>query len=91
MWTAKFWKDLTERVLATIAGSVLALLTADGVFSVDIGWKQLLLVAALAGAVSLLKGFVATLRGDPTSASLASVSLGSGLQRFDNEGDGLEE
>lgn len=71
MWTRKFWRDLTERVIASAAGGALAVLvggetTGDG----RIGWQAIAVGAGVAAAVSLLKGLVAAQKGDPTSASL---------------------
>lgn len=67
MWTAKFWKDLAERMIASAAGGALAAVGVDG-FTFDV--KHLLIGAGLAALVSLLKGLIAAQKGDPTSASL---------------------
>lgn len=71
MWSAKFWRDLTERVIASAAGGALAVLvggetTGDG----SVGWQAILLGAGVAAAVSFLKGLIAAQKGDRTSASL---------------------
>ena len=86
MWTAKFWKDLAERAASTAVEALLAASLAGTVASV--GWKQTLLIVGGATLLAVGKGFLASYRGDPSSASLANVSLGSGLQRFDGEGTG---
>jgi hypothetical protein len=70
MWTAKFWKDLGERVIASFAGAFISVLTVDGLGLLDVNWADAASVAALAGLVSLAKGLVASRIGDPTSASL---------------------
>lgn len=71
MWSAKFWRDLTERVVASAAGGALAVLvpgelTGDG----SVSWQAVLLGAGVAALVSLLKGLIAAQKGDPSSASL---------------------
>jgi r1t holin len=71
MWTAKFWKDLTERMIASAAGGALAVigageLTGDG----SVSWQAMLLGAGVAALVSFLKGLIASQKGDATSASL---------------------
>lgn len=71
MWTARFWRDLAERVLASAAGGAFAALGIDasGAAS-DLNWKHILIGAGVAAAVSLLKGLIAANVGDKTSASL---------------------
>lgn len=67
MWTAKFWKDLGERMVASAAGGALAAVGIDG-FTLDA--KHVLIGAGIAALVSFLKGLIATQKGDPTSPSL---------------------
>lgn len=64
MWTTKFWKDLAERMAATAAAGALAVLpfTQEPL--------KVLAAAGIAALVSLLKGLVASQKGDPESASL---------------------
>lgn len=71
MFTRRFWQDLAERVISSAAGGALAVLipgTTMGDHSVS--WLAVLTGAAVAAAVSALKGLVATRVGDPNSASL---------------------
>ena len=73
--TARFLRDLVERVISTYVQTFLGLLLASG-FAVD-GVVDLSLVvkaavAALPAALSLVKGLVARSVGDKESASLAS-------------------
>jgi hypothetical protein len=71
MWTAKFWKDLTERVIASAAGGALAVLI-PGELTGDhsASWQAVLIGAGVAAAVSFLKGLIASQKGDASSASL---------------------
>lgn len=64
-----FWADTTERAIKTIAQSMIALLTASGVLGiVDIDWKAMVSVSALAGLVSVLTSIASS--GEGNSASL---------------------
>lgn len=64
-----FWLDSGERALKTVAQTLVALLTADGVFDLfSVNWKQMLSVAGLAGLVSLLTSVASA--GSGNSASL---------------------
>jgi hypothetical protein len=70
MFSARFWRDLAERVIASAAGGALAVLVpgetmGDG----HISLTAVLLGAAVAAAVSLLKGLVAGTSGNKDSAS----------------------
>lgn len=71
MFTTTFWKDLGERVIASAAGGALAALGIDAFGKAhDLNPSHILIGAGVAAAVSLLKGIVASQKGDPTSASL---------------------
>lgn len=69
MFTKKFWKDTTERVVSSFAFAVLAVVGADGVNIVEIDWPGTLGIASAAALASLLKAFVASQIGDKESAS----------------------
>lgn len=70
----KFVKDLTERVAATFLVVLVPLLGADGANVVaGLDWGKTLLIAGSAALLSLLKGLLAKLKGDPDSASLTSL------------------
>lgn len=72
MWTKRFWKDTSERVIASFAGGVLAVIGADELFNaLSADWVGALAGGLLAAAVSLLKAFIAVGKGDPETASLA--------------------
>lgn len=71
IWNAAFWKGTAERVLASIIGAALAMLTGDGIGIVDVGWVAILNVSLLAGLVSLLKAVAAGLKdGNPSVGSV---------------------
>lgn len=71
MWSAKFWKDLAERVLASAAGGALAILiTGQSTGDHNVSIQAVLLGAGIAALVSFLKGLIASQKGDPSSASL---------------------
>lgn len=55
MWTALFWKQVAERAVKSFAQAILALFTADEVFSIlEVDLKKVLGVAALALVASVL-------------------------------------
>jgi hypothetical protein len=69
--TAKFWKDLAERVIASAAGGALAvLIPGETMGDGHISAQAVLYGAGIAALVSLLKGLVASTVGDKDSASL---------------------
>lgn len=70
MFTAKFWKDLGERVVSSAAGGALAVLVPAEVLNLHPSWTAVGLGALSAAAVSLLKGLVASQVGNKDSASL---------------------
>lgn len=70
----RFWLDLTERTVATYAVALLGLLLADGVDLTSIGALRAAAVAALPAGLTVLKGAIATLIGDASSAALLPAS-----------------
>ncbi|NUS16302.1 MAG: hypothetical protein HOY69_33710 [Streptomyces sp.] len=70
----KFWLDLTERTAATYAVALLGLLLADGVDLTSIGALKAAAVAAIPAALTVLKGAIASLIGDSSSAALLPAS-----------------
>lgn len=67
MWTRKFWMDLAERVIASAAGGAVGAILIDGG---SVNLKHVAIGAGGAALVSLLKGLVASQKGNPASASL---------------------
>lgn len=74
MWTAAFWRDLAERVVATFAEALAALLLASGVGLLDVGWVDSLSLAGMTALVSLLKGVAAYKLGDNATGASALSS-----------------
>ncbi len=66
----KYLIDLTERVGATYVVALLGLLLADGVDLTSVGTLRAALVAALPAGLSVIKGILGGLVGDPNSAAL---------------------
>ena len=71
-----YWKDLAERVVASAAGAVLAILGAEGVNLLDLDLMQVLGVAGGAALISLLKGLAARAVGNPDSAAMLTKPQG---------------
>jgi hypothetical protein len=70
MFSARFWRDLTERVVSSAAGGALAAMGIDAFGKAhDINPSHLLIGAGVAALVSLLKGIVASTTGNKDSAS----------------------
>ncbi|MFF2954344.1 hypothetical protein ACFVVU_23740 [Kitasatospora sp. NPDC057965] len=66
----RLFRDLLERTLATYAVTLLGLLTAAGVDLTDLGALRAAVIAAIPAGLTVLKGAIASLVGDPTSAAL---------------------
>lgn len=73
MWTRSFWAQTAERMIKTFAQAVLALLTGDGLGIVDVDWKKVASVGALAALASLLTSIVTSGVGEEDSPSAVSV------------------
>lgn len=76
MLNRAFWTATLERIVATVAGAVLAVLTADGFDLLTADWRGVLSTAGLAGLVSLLKALIASRVGDNPGPSLANERVG---------------
>ena len=63
-------KDLAERIGSTFVAGFVAALVANWTGAIPSDWKAWLATGAIAGAVSALKGVVAKLSGDPSTASV---------------------
>lgn len=74
MWTAKFWKDTSERCVGTSAqyyvGIISANQAADWLDVPKVSWSLLFVGMGVAASVCLAKCLVAATHGDPTNASL---------------------
>lgn len=63
-------RDAVERVAATYVQSVIGLLTADQLTSMDMSTVKTLLVSGLPAVLALVKAWLARWVGDADSASL---------------------
>lgn len=69
-----FWYDTVERAVKTVAQTLVALLTADGVFDLfSVDWRQMLSVAGLAGLVSVLTSVASASSGNSASLVVDNV------------------
>ncbi|MFE6865999.1 holin [Kitasatospora sp. NPDC057692] len=68
--STRFIRDLLERTLATYAVTLLGLLTAGAVDLTDLGALRAAAIAAIPAGLTVLKGALASLVGDPQSAAL---------------------
>lgn len=77
MYNAFFWKDVSERVLATVAQVLIAMLTADGFNLLTADFTAMGVAALTAAILVVLKAIVAGQVGSAVSpASLAKDSRG---------------
>ena len=75
MFTRAFWIATAERVIASVAGGILAVMAADGFDLLAADWQGVLAAGGLAGAVSLLKAIVAANVGSNPGPSLANERI----------------
>ena len=66
-----FTKDLVERVVATFVQASLGAMTSNSMFDLGVDQWKMMAGAGVAGAVSVIKGALATKIGTPGTASLA--------------------
>ena len=74
MWTAKFWKDATERAVKTAAQAALAFwAVGDGMFNaLEADWVNTGGVALGGAILSYVMSLASTFRADPNTASLVN-------------------
>lgn len=81
IWNSLFWKDVAERVVATVAQVLLGLFAADGFDLLALDFQAALVTVAVAAVIVVLKAVVANeLVKSPTvsPASLVKDDRGSG-------------
>lgn len=77
MWTSLFWKDLAERVIATVAQVVLGIITVQGFDIANFDWHTTVTLIVVAALGVVLKALVATQVSPTVSpASLAKDERG---------------
>lgn len=78
IWNSFFWKDVAERVIATVAQVLIALLSVDGLDLVNIDLTAVLSTIAISAALVVLKSLVANefVSGTVSPASLAKDDRG---------------
>lgn len=74
MLTKLFWQDALERVVSTVAQTILAMTGLDGANVLHLDVRKVLLTAAVAGVLSLLKAVVAV-RAGGNSASFTVTNV----------------
>lgn len=72
MFTALFWKGTVERLVKTIAQTVLAVLGADWFNVMDVDWPQVISVVGGAAALSLLSSLLSAGVGPSGTPSLVA-------------------
>jgi len=78
IWNSFFWKDVAERVVATVAQVLIALLSVDGLNLLSIDLTAVLSTIAISAALVVLKALVANefVGGTVSPASLAKDDRG---------------
>jgi hypothetical protein len=65
MYTAAFWKDVFERVVATFAQTFLALVGVDVTGWLSLDWATIAITSLIAAGLSVLKSLASGLVGTP--------------------------
>lgn len=74
-WGKQYWKDLGERVGATLIGAILAAVTVTGTTGVDWGdGKAVWGIIGIPTLVSALKSLLVNLGGSEPTASIVGVT-----------------
>lgn len=77
MWTSLFWKDVAERVLATVAQVILGIITLDGFNIASLDFVAAATLVGVAALGVILKALIASRIGPTVSpASLAPDERG---------------
>ncbi|MBA0126273.1 holin [Haloechinothrix sp. YIM 98757] len=71
MWSARYWRDLAERAIASTAAGALTAIGGDTLNVWDADYTMISGVAAGAGLIAVLKGLAAKTIGDRESAALS--------------------
>ena len=77
MYSLEFWKAALERIIASIAGGALAVISADVFGALEADWYGIASVALGAGVVALLKALAAGARdGNPSLTNAETTPTG---------------
>lgn len=77
MYNSLFWKDVFERVVATVAQVLIAVLSADGLDLLQLDFAAVATTVGVAAALVVLKSLVAAnVSGTVSPASLAKDERG---------------
>lgn len=77
MWTSLFWKDVVERVIATVAQVLIGVFTAEGFNLLSADFTAVAVVTATAAILVVLKAVAAAnISGTVSPASLAKDDRG---------------
>jgi hypothetical protein len=63
MYSLIFWKDVSERVVATVAQTILALAGVEMTGWVNLAWNAIFITSFIAGGLALAKSLAASLVG----------------------------
>jgi hypothetical protein len=74
MFSKLFWKDVTERALATAAQVIAGLLVADGVDVLSLDWKAAGATVLTAVVLVLVKAFIADKTVDDSMSPASLVT-----------------
>lgn len=73
MYTLDYWKDLSERAIATFAQVLVALAGTDAFGWLSLNWGDIFLASAFAGGLSIAKSLAAKGLNQPDSASVVDL------------------
>lgn len=74
IWNGLFWKDVAERVIATVVQVLIALFTVDGFNLANVDWQATLIAAATAAILVVLKSVAANVLVSNNTVSPASLA-----------------
>jgi hypothetical protein len=97
MFTLQFWKDASERAIATFAQALLAIVGMNLIVDwQNVNWWQVIVTALIAAALSIVKSIAVINVGEANNASVVTydyLPTKPEPEEYDNEdeGDFLDE